>query len=275
MSERRSSAIRRASPMTGTPAQQAPVEPVLDMDEIQGIAVPGFFKPHQTLVYVHLPRQRDAIDKFRGLLREFLPAVATAAKTLKDRREHRQIAASLRAVSPRRRAPARQATNREVLVAVAFSAPGLLKLTPGASEIPSPAFQGGMAARASLLGDPRGRGADGSPANWVVGRPGEELDLLIIVAGDERELVSTEAEAIIKRLLGIGALVAKQDGDAREGKFAGHEHFGFDDGVSQPGIRGRASVAADDFVTNRHIDPSDRPAAWLYGYPGQDLVWPG
>jgi hypothetical protein len=136
MSERRSSAIRRASPMTGTPAQQAPVEPVLDMDEIQGIAVPGFFKPHQTLVYVHLPRQRDAIDKFRGLLREFLPAVATAAKTLKDRREHRQIAASLRAVSPRRRAPARQATNREVLVAVAFSTPGLLKLTPGASEIP-------------------------------------------------------------------------------------------------------------------------------------------
>ena len=275
MRERRSSAIRRASPMTGAPAQQALVEPVLDMDEIQGIVVPGFFKPHQTLVYVHLPRQRDGIDKFRGLLREFLPAVATAAKTLKDRREHRQIAASLRAVSPTRRAPVRHAANREVLVAMAFSAPGLLKLTPGASEIPSPAFQGGMAARASLLGDPRGRGADGSPANWVVGRPGEELDLLIIVAGDERELVSTEAEAIIKRLLGIGALVAKQDGDAREGKFAGHEHFGFDDGVSQPGIRGRASVAADDFVTNRHIDPSDRPAAWLYGYPGQDLVWPG
>jgi hypothetical protein len=225
MSELRSSAIRRASSMTGTPAQQAPVEPLLDVDEIQGIAVPGFFKPHQTLVYVHLPRQRNGIDKFRGLLREFLPVVATAAKTLKDRREHRQIAASLRAVSPRRRAPARHAANREVLGAMAFSAPGLLKLTPGASEIPSPAFQGGMAARASLLGDPRGRGTDWNPANGVVGKPGEELDLLIIVAGDERELVSTEAEAIMKRLLGIGALVAKQDGDVREGKFAGHEHL--------------------------------------------------
>jgi Dyp-type peroxidase family len=109
----------------------------------------------------------------------------------------------------------------------------------------------------------------------VVGKPGDELDLLIIVAGDEREPVTAEARSIMRRLAGVGARVASQDGDVREGSSAGHEHFGFDDGVSQPGIRGRASAAADDFITDRHINTSDIPAAWLYGYPGQDLVWPG
>jgi deferrochelatase/peroxidase EfeB len=55
----------------------------------------------------------------------------------------------------------------------------------------------------------------------------------------------------------------------------GHEHFGFDDRVSQPGIRGRASEAAGDFVIPRHIASSENPTYALFGYPGQDLVWPG
>src|SRR5262249_13126177 len=46
-------------------------------------------------------------------------------------------------------------------------------------------------------------------------------------------------------------------------------------GVSQPGIRGRASVDAADFITDRHIDKASTPEAWLFGLPGQDLVWPG
>jgi hypothetical protein len=32
--------------MAASPDRQPPLEPVLDIDEIQGIAVPGFFKPH-------------------------------------------------------------------------------------------------------------------------------------------------------------------------------------------------------------------------------------
>jgi deferrochelatase/peroxidase EfeB len=61
---------------------------------------------------------------------------------------------------------------------------------------------------------------------------------------------------------------------------AGHEHFGFKDGVSQPGIRGRLSDAPDDFITPRYpAAPSgvgagdQRPQ--LYAKPGQQLVWPG
>ncbi len=55
----------------------------------------------------------------------------------------------------------------------------------------------------------------------------------------------------------------------------GKEHFGFQDGISQPGVRGRLSPDPDSFLTPRVIDPSHTPQAWLYGLPGQDLVWPG
>jgi Dyp-type peroxidase family len=42
----------------------------------------------------------------------------------------------------------------------------------------------------------------------------------------------------------------------------GHEHFGFKDGISQPGIRG--------------VDPPDDPIGNPnQGHPGQDLLWPG
>jgi Dyp-type peroxidase family len=55
----------------------------------------------------------------------------------------------------------------------------------------------------------------------------------------------------------------------------GQEHFGFQDGISQPGVRGRLSDEPDSFVTPRTIDPRAVPDAWLYGLPGQYLVWPG
>jgi len=57
--------------------------------------------------------------------------------------------------------------------------------------------------------------------------------------------------------------------------FPGHEHFGFSDGISQPGIRGRASRKKNDFITDRRIDPQQLPESLFFGHPGQDLLWPG
>jgi Dyp-type peroxidase family len=50
----------------------------------------------------------------------------------------------------------------------------------------------------------------------------------------------------------------------------GHEHFGFLDGVSQPGIRGRISNNKHDVLTVRQ-NPNNRQQ----GKPGQELIWPG
>lgn len=52
------------------------------------------------------------------------------------------------------------------------------------------------------------------------------------------------------------------------------EHFGFRDGVSQVGVRGRLSEGPRHFLTRRWLDPADRRAR-EFARPGQPLVWPG
>jgi Dyp-type peroxidase family len=243
-----------------------PAEPILDMLDIQGIAVPGFFKPHQTLLYLRVPEGRQTLLHFKAFLGTIADQVATAELTLRDRRQHRKAAPHGAEMDHRRASP--------VLVAVGISGQGLARITPGAYEIPSVAFKSGLVARSALLGDPTDATSEGHPSKWVVGPAGQELDAIVVVAGNHRGPVSARAKALADTLLSGGIDVACEDGDIRADD-PGHEHFGFDDGVSQPGIRGMASGRANDFITNRYVRPTQTPAAWLYGYPGQDLVWPG
>ena len=57
-------------------------ELVLDMAEIQGIALPGFFKPHHTLLYLRLPPgSRDVVDHFKTWLAGLSGQLATAGQT--------------------------------------------------------------------------------------------------------------------------------------------------------------------------------------------------
>jgi Dyp-type peroxidase family len=242
----------------------APVEPVLEMDDIQGIAIPGFLKPHQTLLYIRSPDNAGVVGQFRKWLRGL--AVSTAEETLSDRRAFRNSLAG---------SAERERSDALVLCAVGFTYQGLLKLTPGAFSMRSEAFRHGLSRRSALLGDPSDPTSEGHPAMWVVGGTGRELDALIILAGALRERISERASAISQELSDLGLEVSSQDGDVREGEAKGHEHFGFDDGVSQPGIRGLASSSASDYITERSIDNAETPARWLYGAPGQDLVWPG
>lgn len=240
-------------------------EPELPVADIQGIIVPGFTKPHETLLGVQFGAGQ-VTRNIRQFIRKISPEIATAGQTLKDRRDHRQVRRATGMLYPDR-AP------QAVFVAVAFSFGGLRKLTPGAAMIPSDAFREGLAARSAMLGDPPS--GEGSPGKWEVGGAGKELDALFIVAGDSRTDVSTRADDLRKDLEAAGAdVIYREDGDIRE-DLKGHEHFGFDDGVSQPGIRGRASSAAGDFITERYIDPARIPESSLFGYPGQDLIWPG
>jgi Dyp-type peroxidase family len=249
------------------PHRPSPAEPVLPMTDIQGLVVPGFAKQHQTLLGVQIPAGRQVINNFKKLLREFSREVSTAKVTLDNRRERRQLRMA--------KTGHRKESSRIVLFAVGFSYPGLLKLSPGAQDIRSVAFREGLARRSAMLGDPTKPTDEGNPTKWKVGGSGNELDALFVVAGDRREDVTAKASELAAKLKGHGAdVVYNEDGDVRD-DLPGHEHFGFDDGVSQPGIRGRATDAADDFVTPRHISADRIPEHSLFGYPGQDLIWPG
>ncbi|MGC9949069.1 MAG: Dyp-type peroxidase [Bryobacteraceae bacterium] len=248
-----------------TSMQAETPEPVLPMSDIQGIAVPGFLKPHQTLVGVSTPNDPGAVVAFKEFLRGLAGEISTAAETLADRRRFRVAKA---AAGPK--PPAAKA-----LLGIGFTFQGLQKLTPGAVSLPSEAFRQGLAARSAFLGDPADPADEGNPKNWKVGAPGRDIDVLFIVAGDTRAAVDERAAALAGRIEKAGLqVVYNENGDVRE-DLPGHEQFGFDDGVSQPGIRGRASDDPNDFVTTRHIAVSAQPERSLFGYPGQDLVWPG
>lgn len=239
-----------------TGASRAPVEPVLDVSDIQGIVAPGFFKPHQTLIGLRYARTDKGAADFQRVAGSL--EIADCATTLADRKAHRGYSDL---VAP-------------PLVAIGFGYRGLYDLTPGATQIPSEAFKIGLPGRSALLGDPQDKASKGAPINWVVGAPGAELDALVIVAGDTRATVDEKAKEIRNQFVAIGVDTLLQQGDVRP-DLPGHEHFGFDDGVSQPGIRGRASDKEGDFLTPRHVAEDQFPASALYGYPGQDLVWPG
>ena len=146
---------------------------------------------------------------------------------------------------------------------IAFSAAGLsaLGLMGAAGALPA-AFTSGMSARAAQVGDV-GRSA---PANW--GSPFTPAELphihvLLLVAADTEADLHAHARDI-KHSTGFAAafrVVETIHGRTRVDE-VGHEHFGFKDGVSQPGIRG--------------IDVPDDPLANPdQGHPGQDLLWPG
>jgi len=241
-----------------------PLEPVLPMREIQGIVVPGFLKPHQTLVGVRFPLGSKAILNVKKFLARIADDVSTAEQTLLDRRRHRNM--------PRDPQQSSEFTS-EVMLAVAVSYSGLCKLAPDASLMSSEAFRAGLVTRSRLLGDPHD--GPGSLPSWVVGGPGKELDGLFVVAGNNRIKVSERAKGLVREATSTSIeILYCEDGDVRS-DFPGREHFGFNDGVSQPGIRGRASNKVDDYITPRHIVSNQAPAAYLFGYPGQDLVWPG
>ena len=250
--------------MSSAPHPLGPREPLLEMHDIQGIAVPGFFKPHQTLLYLQFPKEQEALVRFKRLLAKLGKEVTSAADALTDRRAHRQLAAKGRKYLSRSRP----------LLAIGFAYSGLSRLVPAAYAITSVAFKLGLPARSALLGDPTDPEAEGHPKNWTIGGPSNPIDAIIVVAGDTRTATSDRAAAIQKYVEATGIAVSIEEGDIRSDD-KGHEHFGFDDGVSQPGIRGMASAKAGDYISDRHIDPAEFPASALYGYPGQDLVWPG
>jgi Dyp-type peroxidase family len=245
------------------------VEPVLNMGNIQGMTVPGLLKPHQTLIGIQIPVGFEAAAK--KFLGDLAGEIATAGQVLQDRREFRRQRAQAQV-----RFLARAREQARVFFGIGFTYAGLVRLTPAASYMNDEAFKAGLVARSALLGDPTDPAADGNPAKWVVGGPAAPLDALFVVAGDDRPGVSAKSDELTQRCAGVGITVAyREDADVREGAERGHEHFGFEDGVSQPGIRGRASATVDDFITDRYVEEREVPEAALFGYPGQYLVWPG
>ena len=149
-----------------------------------------------------------------------------------------------------------------IWVNLALSFQGLTALNIKASDLAAfPAeFKAGMAARKSTIGDV----GTSDPANWIppFNTPNDVHAVLIVAADHSHELQQRVAAITSTAAFQAGVRILLDQPGRTRPDLPGHEHFGFKDGVSQPGIRG---VDSPD-------DPIGNPNQ---GHPGQDLLWPG
>lgn len=240
------------------PELSLPPEPVLAVGEIQGNVLPGFRARRQSLLFLEVREPVSAASWLASI------AVTTLADVLAAREGRGRP-------RPGATRPWRN---------VAFSFEGLQKLFPDAGRLTDAALKQGLPARSRLLGDPVGEHEDGDCRNWVVGAPEQAVDVLLILADDDGDAVEAEARSLRRRPPAGTRLVAEHRGGELPAPLAGREPFGFCDDISQPGVRGRLTPAADDFLTPR--DGKGRNLVWpgefVYGYPTQhalDKVRPG
>lgn len=231
---------------------------------IQGNTIPGFNKDHQHFLFFRLGPVRSA----KKWLRWIAPLISSLDDVLAFVRAHRAMRLRLGVKEPPMCA---------TWVNIAFSHNAIARLLSQseADTFGDQSFRQGLAARSTYLGDPTRGSHPGHRRNWKVGGPRKEADILVIVAADDPEDLVTVVDAIKARAsLSRLRLLFEQRGDTLPGTLRGHEHFGFKDGVSQPGVRGKVSAAPGDFITPRYIDVAD-PRARYFSKPGQLLLWPG
>lgn len=218
----------------------APGEPTLRLDDIQGDVLVGLQKDAECFVFFAI----TDVVVFQQNVRDQVCHVITS--TTEVVRREAQIAAAKAAGS----------TGRLPITGVnlGFTAAGLTKLTGlNLATVAGldPAFANGASTRANGLGDDLGAWKDPFQA------PGP--DGVFLVTARTAPEADAAASAVVQGLGSSIAVVWRETGATRPQR--GHEHFGFLDGVSQPGVRG---------LTQRM-----NPANPDQGLPGQELVWPG
>ena len=260
------------SALGGDPAEELPgaePEPVYDAkrrSNIQGDIIPGFNKDHQHFLFFRL----GDLEQAKQWLQWIAPLITSMEEALAFVRVHRALRLRLGVREP-------EPQMRATWVNIAFSYRGieLLAGTAEAEGFGDQSFRQGLAARSTYLGDPTDPEHPGHRSHWVVGGPEQEADVLVIVAADDHgDLVSSVQRVKNRARQSELRLLFEQRCDTLPGPLRGHEHFGFKDGVSQPGVRGKVSTAPGDFITPRYLDAVD-PRARFFAKPGQLLLWPG
>ena len=243
-------------------------EPVLNLDDIQGNVVPGFKKDYQHMLFFRL----GDVAKARPWLAQLSGRIWSARQT---------VLAHALWKAKRAQLDAEPDDLQLILIAVALTAQGLRKLVAAfdPAGFADEAFKNGLTAgKSGLLGDPTAAHDPGAAANWLVGGSnGRAVDLLVIAASDDRVWIE---EATAKLIAGAKAadvaLVHRDNGAVLAGAMAGHEPFGFKDGISQPSLRGvwpgtGEPVAMREWPADAQYDELRQD----FASPGSPLVWPG
>lgn len=253
-------------------------EAVLDAGNIQGSILTGFNKSHRILLFLQVDRGK--ISGFKKWLKSQIPFIATSDEVIAFNRLFKKT----------RGRRGREGAVKSTWTNISFSFSMLCALTPSAEDFRDEAFRDGLARRSGSLGDPvEGRY---SADNWFVGGPENEADVMLMIEADDRSDMLDEFSRIQESIDSMQdkygqsidpgiSILFKDEGANLPAPLTGHEHFGFLDGVSQPGLRGLLSKNKNDVLTLRQ-NPNKRDQKGdegkiitAQGKPGQDLLHPG
>jgi Dyp-type peroxidase family len=243
--------------VTGPEIDGAPTEPVLDVNDIQGAIIPGFGTSRQHLMALRF----TGADALRHWLATTAP-VSTLAEVMTVRNERRSAKRADRNAAPPR---------TPVMRGLALTFQALRLLRSDADDIADEPLRGGMMLRSVGLEDPKDPDEEGHRSQWAVGGTPDTIPHVLLILAAELDFDLDDGVAAVEGEVDAATVVWQQRGAVLPGDI---EHFGFRDGVSQVGVRGRLSTRERHFLTRRWFDPADERAL-QYARPGQPLVWPG
>jgi len=219
-----------------------------DEADIQGNLV-GFNKDNLRLLFVTFPNADAGKQFLAGMAKQ-----VNHAAEIKSYNER---------FKERAKAGRSQLDEQVSWVNLVVSFAGLTQVGADGLDAFPDSFKQGMRARAQTIGD-----VDQSdPVNWTgpfAPGSGFAVHAMVIIAADTPDpqdpvTLLDERTTEIRNLIescGVTEFTATQEGHTRPAPFTGHEHFGFKDGISQPGIRGLTTsskpgsdtIAAGEFL---------------------------
>jgi Dyp-type peroxidase family len=232
------------------------VDMPLNLDEIQGNVVAGFNKDYTSYLFFALP---DEPGQARAWLAGLVNEVATAQEVKRFNDLFREI---------RKRRGDREGVVEAAWMNLALTHEGLGKLGVDEAELGlfPVEFREGMRNRKQTIGDL----GDNDPDRWPNDLGRKAIHALMIVAADTVGDLNREVRYFVRHAASHDvSLVFQQDGMTRPDA-PGHEHFGFKDGISQPGIRGLTASSYPQ-GSGEGDPPKDVIAGgeFVLGYPRQ------
>jgi Dyp-type peroxidase family len=225
-----------------------------NLNSIQGNIIGGFNKDYQTFLFLKFNNP----DKGRKWLGRIATEIATSAEV----RDFNKLFKTLKKRSGREGIVKATWTN------IAFTHSGLHVLKVPEIDLKKfpIEFQAGLAARAKKVGDE----GSSAPENWVGQLGSKDIHALLIVASDSLADLNELVDGYIKDPIFATAatVIFRQEGRTRFDD-PGHEHFGFKDGVSQPGIRGVTDELSGDPNKGQGHEDLLQPGEFVLGYPTQ------
>jgi len=219
--------------------------PNIDLDQIQGDVLIGLQKLAEQFLFFQI---KD-VAGFKTMLRKQIAHRITTTRTVQEREFHLRDHKDQGNTTPL----------PNIGVNLAFTAGGIGKLMPATNNgttLGDASFAAGAKGQAKSLGDPVD--AAGNPTTWVPQFLNAAIDGVFLITGGTDAGVNTEANKLLGILGTTVAVSFQENGDVRPGLEKGHEHFGWLDGVSQPGIKGLTMP----FPGQRLLDPG----LFAFGY---------